>query len=68
MTDQTEKWEDQPLPKQTYCCAHNPSCAVHQPPFDARIVSCTCAEKTGLWRHKYSPPDPQLSRDIGTAD
>jgi hypothetical protein len=68
MADPTEKWEDQPLPKQTYCCAHSPTCAVHQPPFDARVVTCTCTERGNRGRHRYSPPDPRLSLETGVAD
>lgn len=25
-----------------YCCSHNGSCDVHQPPHDAALVDCTC--------------------------
>jgi hypothetical protein len=67
MTNRSDKWEDQPLPKKAYCCAHSASCAVHQPPFDARIVSCTCTEKHGRGRHKYSSLDPQLFEESRTA-
>jgi len=53
-------WKDRPLPRRVYCCAHDASCAVHQPPFDAKVVHCTCSQGTGLWRHPHRTPDPAL--------
>jgi hypothetical protein len=26
-----KRWEDEPMPKETSCCLHSESCAVHQP-------------------------------------
>jgi hypothetical protein len=34
-------------PETPYCCAHSPTCAVHQLPFDAVYVHCSCDEGTG---------------------
>jgi hypothetical protein len=51
---------DLPAPKKAYCCAHKPSCAVHQQPHDAAYVHCSCSEGAGRPRHKWSPSDLQF--------
>jgi hypothetical protein len=50
------------MPRTVYCCAHNGSCAVHQPPHDGAYVHCTCDQGAGRYRHKRFTPDPHLVR------
>lgn len=56
----TIRGPDDPMPLRVYCCGHSADCAVHQPPFDAAYVHCTCDEGAGRPRHKRFTPDPQL--------
>lgn len=60
MVSLKNKADNTPLPNKSYCCAHSPECAIHQPPSDAKYVHCTCTEGAGYVRHKQRVPDPNL--------
>jgi hypothetical protein len=49
---------DEPMPKRDYCCGHAYSCAIHQPPFDTKVVRCTCGSNYLLWRHQRFIVEP----------
>jgi len=37
-----------------YCCEHAAGCAVHEEPYDAQYVSCSCPVGMGSLRHEHN--------------
>jgi hypothetical protein len=52
--------KDEPIPRTECCCYHAASCAIHQLPYDAKFVLCTCGEGVGRPRHERFTPDPRV--------
>lgn len=57
---------DEVIGGKAFCCEHDGACAVHQRPFDAAYVHCTCGLAAGRGRHERFLPDVRYMKESGT--